>query len=585
MVTMNNLNTLWAELIIGELIRCGARHFFISPGSRSTPLTAAAAKNEKAKKIIVFDERSSGYMGVGYGQARNEPAVIITTSGTAVANLFASVVEASLSNIALIILSADRPFESQCVGENQTIDQIDIFAKYAKFFYNMPCPDYNISPEVPLSTISYAYDMCTSDPKGISHINCMFRKPLEPDDEGIRSSYLDQVKERSFLTKKYTFYFKAAKQADAASLEMVSDIINSKKKVLFSIGKLDNSADKGPLLDLIRHASLPVYADISSGLRLGSIGTNIIKHFDNELLSEDFLKRYLPDALIHFGGRLTSKRFGLFFKKYKLNEHIAIDSSQSRYDPVFSVTHRIDSDIGLFSKELLKKIRRTANKEFNDLYLKSARIAQDVIEKSIAEDSVVSEPFLSRAISRTMPKDNCLFLSNSMPVRDMELYASDDGNCPEIGLNRGASGIDGILSSSIGFALASAKQTTLLVGDIAFIHDINALSVIKKMEIPLIIVLVNNNGGGIFHFLPICRHDDIFEDYFATPHGFDFELATKNFKLDYFRAESKEGFLKYYRDCLISKRPSVIEVLTEREHNLQLRREIKRKIIEDLRSL
>jgi 2-succinyl-5-enolpyruvyl-6-hydroxy-3-cyclohexene-1-carboxylate synthase len=220
---MNNLNTFWAELMIEELIRCGVKYFFISPGSRSTPLTAAVAKKRKAHKIIVFDERSSGFMGVGYGQAKNEPAVIITTSGTAVANLFAAVVEANLSQIPLILLSADRPFESHGIGENQTINQINIFHQYAKFFYNMPCPDYKIAPEMVLSTIGYAHNLCMCDPMGVSHINCMFRKPLEPDTEEIEPSYCSSVKQWGQSKKKYTLYHKTTKTPDQDSMDKLAD--------------------------------------------------------------------------------------------------------------------------------------------------------------------------------------------------------------------------------------------------------------------------------------------------------------------------------------------------------------------------
>ncbi len=580
---MNNLNTFWAGLMIEELIRCGVRHFFISPGSRSTPLTAAAARKELSHKIIVFDERSSGFLGVGYGQAQNKPAVIITTSGTAVANLLPAVVEASLSNIPLILLSADRPFESHGIGENQTIDQIDIFVKYAKFFYNMPCPDYNIDPQMVLSTIGYAHHMCKADPMGVSHINCMFRKPLEPDDENIGSSYFESIKEWEKSKQQYTFYHKMTKTADRDSIDHVSGLINSNKKILVSIGKTNNCSDKESLFKLLLHAGLPVYADISSGLRLGGLGTNMIKHFDNEIMSEDFLKKSLPDVLLHFGGRVTSKRFGLLFKKYKLKEHIVVDGSQLRYDPIFSITRRIDSGIDYFCKELSKRIKKNNMGDFKDLYLENATIAQEIIEKNIESDNNLSEPFVARALSAMIPKNSALFLSNSMPVRDMELYSADKGSNPQIGLNRGASGIDGILSSSIGFALSSKKHTTLLIGDMAFIHDLNALILMKKIGIPFIVVLINNNGGGIFHFLPISKYDDIFEKYFAAPHGFDFELVTKNFQLDYFKATNKAEFVDYYKRCLNKKRPAVIEVLTHREHNLYLRRKIKMEIIENLK--
>jgi 2-succinyl-5-enolpyruvyl-6-hydroxy-3-cyclohexene-1-carboxylate synthase len=360
-------------------------------------------------------------------------------------------------------------------------------------------------------------------------------------------------------------------------------LIRSHKKILLSIGKDPWRCPQRIIIKIASHTGFAAYADISSGLRLGNIGTNIIKHFDHALLPEDLLKRSSPDILLHFGGRMISKRFGLFFKEYRPKEHIVIDSAQLRYDPIFSITQKVDADISDVCSELIKRLPKNTSGDFKDFYLKNALKAQDIIEKNIESDPHLSEPFLSRAISMMIPKENALFLSNSMPVRDMELYAVDNGNDPEIGVNRGASGIDGIISSAIGFALSSKKITTLLIGDMAFIHDLNALSILKKTSIPLIIVLVNNNGGGIFHFLPIHRHTDIFEDYFAAPHGFDFALVTKNFKLDYFKASNKADFIKYYTICLNNQRPAVIEASTDRDHNLGLRRNIKMEIIAHLK--
>src|SRR5450830_603279 len=176
------LNDLWGRLIIEELVRNGIDYFCISPGSRSTPLTAAAARNKKAKKIICFDERGSAFHALGYAQAKGQPAVVIVTSGTAVANLFPAVVEAHQNNIPMIVLTADRPPELMDVGANQTINQTNIFGIYAKWHFGFPCPDTNISPKMLLTAIDYAVYLSTSSPEGPVHINCMFREPLEPDE-------------------------------------------------------------------------------------------------------------------------------------------------------------------------------------------------------------------------------------------------------------------------------------------------------------------------------------------------------------------------------------------------------------------
>ena len=173
-----NFNELWGKLIIEELIRNGVSYFCISPGSRSTPLVCAAARNKKAQKIICYDERGSAFHALGYAQATNNPAAVIVTSGTAVANLFTAIVEAHQNNIPMIVLTADRPPELHDTGANQTINQVDIFGRFVKWFFGFPCPDQSIHPKMILTAIDYAVYLSTSSPEGPVHINCMFREPL-----------------------------------------------------------------------------------------------------------------------------------------------------------------------------------------------------------------------------------------------------------------------------------------------------------------------------------------------------------------------------------------------------------------------
>ena len=584
-----NFNELWGKIIIEELIRNGVNYFCISPGSRSTPLVCAAARNKKAQKIICFDERGSAFHALGYAQATNKPAAVIVTSGTAVANLFPAIVEAHQNNIPMIVLTADRPPELQDTGANQTINQVDIFGRFVKWFFGFPCPDQSIHPKMLLTAIDYAVYLSARSPEGPVQVNCMFREPLEPDEYiGKNKPALeDQYNLSNWNRSKspYTLYSDSKITcSNPAAIKQISEIISKEDKGLISIGSLKTREERTEVLELVKKIKWPVYADITSSLRLNDeIGTNIIKHFDQEILSPEFNKKASPKTVIHFGGKITSKRLHQFINQNHPKNFIIVKDNPIRYDPIHLATHHVETDIVCFCHEISQLITSGRQSDFKDFYSIRAEKVQEIIENNINEEAEADEVFVSRCISKEIPDKSCLFLSNSMPIRDLELYGESSSKEILIGSNRGASGIDGIISSAIGFANGFEEICTLLIGDIAFIHDLNSLASVKSLKKAIIIVVINNNGGGIFHFLPIVKIKDIFEDYFAAPHNFNFEGAAKSFKINYFSTSKNKDFRKIYKNALKSAQEkessSIIEVFTDREHNLRLRKEIKDKIL------
>jgi len=583
-----NLNRLWGSLIIEELVRNGIDYFCISPGSRSTPLVAAAARNMKTKKIVCFDERGSAFHALGYSQAKGKPAAIITTSGTAVANLFPAIVEAYQNKIPMIVLTADRPPELLDTGANQTINQINIFGMYAKWHFCFPCPDENINPRMVLTAIDYAVYSSLCNPSGPVHLNCMFREPFEPDDAvdiNNENVYMKDIKKWSGHNKPYTLYsIPKTTVSTTDTLKNVAEIIDREEKGLISVGRLKSSSEGKSILDFIKKTNWPVYADITSGLRLNSkIGSNIIKHFDQEVLSEGFNKMAAPKTVIHFGDRITSKRFDQFLNYNKPENYIIIKDNPVRHDPVHLVTMHIETDICSFCDDISGFVRMAKENSFKDFYESKVRKVQKIIDMNIESEKDINEVFVSRNISSLIPDKSCLFLSNSMPVRDMELYGQSTGKEIFIGTNRGVSGIDGIISTAIGFSSGYGKICTLLTGDIAFLHDLNALATINSIKTSLIIVLINNNGGGIFDFLPISKSRDIFEDYFATPHNLNFKGIAETFKINYHTTHDCKTFPQIYTNAVgmaeKKNRSSLIEVVTGREYNLELRRRIKMEIL------
>jgi len=579
-----NLNYCWSSLVVEELVRNGIDYFCVSPGSRSTPLTAAAASNSSAYVNMFYDERGSGFHAIGYSRFKNKPSAVITTSGTAVANLYPAVIEAYYSSIPLIILTADRPPELQGVNANQTIDQIGIFGKYARWFLSLPCPDKSMGPEFVLDSISNTAMRCMSAPRGPVHINCQFRIPLEPEPFDYSDSYFKNIRKWVESKKPYNGHEGGADDSvnsEDGQIDDVMDIIDSTEKGLLSVGTLDN-ADTVQAMGLAKKLKWPVYADITSGLRLGGAGSNIIRHFDQELLSDPFNSDARPDTVLHLGGRITSKRFGQFFRQNRPQHFIAVNENGLRFDPAQGYNMYIDASVESFAGIVEDMLSEKKESPFLDFYRKRNSMVQDIIEKNIKEAKELNEVLVARHISKVISEGSSIFLSSSMPVRDMDLYGTSGRKDIRVGCNRGASGIDGVLASASGFTAAGSNASTLIIGDQAFIHDMNSLSIIERLNLPLTVVVINNRGGGIFDFLPISEYREIFEKYFVTPHNYNFKGVCSSFGIDYSLVEDSDAFIKKYDESAGKGGPLVLEVKTDRAFNLRLRRKIKAEIIKML---
>ena len=577
-----NLNTYWAELIVEELMRCGVDYFVISPGSRSTPLVVAAARHKKVGTIVCADERNSGFHALGYARAAGMPAAVITTSATAAANLYPAIIEASNDNVPMVVLTADRPPELIDTGQNQTIDQVRMFGNYTRFAYDMPCPDRNIDPASVLSAIDQAVYRSKSHDAGPIHINCRYRKPLEPVNTRIPRGYACGIESWNSLKKPLTQYSSAAGLPSADDIDRLVKLIDKTRRGMIIAGRLNNPAERNAVGDLINKLSWPAYTDITSGLPMTWRRSGIIRYFDQDLLSDKFKDAAAAELVVHIGRRTTSKRIPLFFRDRPPKHYIVIKDSPARYDPACFVTMHVHGDIARTCDELICRVKAQRQSKYSRFLAGKARLADEIIADNIAGTNSISEPFVAREISDMIANGSCLFLSNSMPIRDMDLYAACSKEDVAIAANRGASGIDGVISTASGFAAASGKMTTLLIGDMAFIHDINALAVLKSVKVPVIAVVINNSGGGIFHFLPIAKSQDVFEEYFAAGHSFTFEGAVQTFQLDYYKTPDKDSFKAAYRQAVQNKKPAVIEVLTDRRENLKLRKTIKKQIIKIL---
>ncbi|MFC1553259.1 2-succinyl-5-enolpyruvyl-6-hydroxy-3-cyclohexene-1-carboxylic-acid synthase [candidate division KSB1 bacterium] len=571
-----NINSLWSELIISELIKLGIDYFCICPGSRSTPLTVSVARNPKAKDIVCYDERGAAFHALGYARGCGKSAAVITTSGTAVANLFPAVIEASMDNIPMLLLTADRPPELQDTGANQTIDQKEIFGKYVRKFANIPCPDENIPPENILTLIDSCVYQSKRNPPGPVHLNLQFREPLAPVGEDISDNYYNNTKMLIKQKKPFTEYTKVTNVPGKRSISDIANIINRSDQGIITAGRLKDSDEGKEILRLANKLKWPVFPDVLSGLRFEK-GPPVINYFDLILLSDNFFGSALPDTVLHFGGQLTSKRFLQFIENNKINNHIVVKEHPYRHDPANSTTLRVESDISSFCKNLDKliKIKRDNN---SDLLLKKNSLVEKTISSYSRENTNLNEPVLSRVISQKIRKGTCLFISSSLPIREMDMYSAASEKDVITDSNRGVSGIDGTIASASGFAEGSGKNVTLITGDLAFLHDINSLNMIKDISTSVTIIVINNRGGGIFSFLPISEHTDVFEKYFGTPHSISFKNAADMFGLEYHQPKNQKEFSTLYSSIQKTGKSAVIEVLTDRKENFDLQQELQNKI-------
>ncbi len=562
-IPRQNINSLWSYLIIEELIRQGIDYFCISPGSRSTPLTTAVARHPRARSFIIYDERSAAFHALGYARATGRPAVLICTSGTAPANYLPAVIEASQENLPLIIISADRPPELRDSGANQTIDQIKLFGSYVRHFFDMPPPEQTFSPRFVLSRIDRLIDKAFGPPAGPVHLNCMFREPLAPQGKPVPASYLIGIDAWLNSMEPLVRLTHGNAALNQETDRLLTSILKHSKKGMIIVGELESGRIPKDLAYCLARLGWPVFADITSGLRLGFDWPGFIAHFDLLLAAQ--ISRF--DTIVQLGGRYVSKRLLQFLQKHPPRNHLRISVSDHWIDPAGTVTHHLRLSIASFCSFLNASNLFRSSSHASLLRRKSEAVEQYL--RQTIDNAPLNQPAVSRLVAQLLPEGHGLFLANSLAVREMDMYAQRPSRPIFVAANRGASGIDGNISTAAGFAVGLKRPVTLIIGDLAFLHDLNALSFVSRLPYPLIIVLINNGGGAIFHYLPIAKFEDIFEPYFATPHRFTFEKTAQQFGLNYAQPTSLEAFTDFYQEALKTALPTLIEINTDRRDNYE----------------
>lgn len=569
-----NRNHLWANLIIEECVRCGVGLFCIAPGSRSTPLTTAVARHPHARHLVHFDERGTAFAALGYARATGKPAAWITTSGTALANGMPAVIEASVDQVPLLLLTADRPPELRHTGANQTIDQVKLYGDAVRWFFDMPVPDATVDPAMVLTTVDQAIYRTLRSPKGPVHLNCMFRKPLAP--LAIEEAFTPKtpaMKRWHTADRPYTHYTQPHVEIEETELERLAERLQEAKRGLLVVGKLTSMREAEAVRHLAEVLGWPWLPDIGSHLRLGHGASDSQIAYYDHVLGRPGWEEHRPDVVLHIGGRATSKRLLQYVQRAQPEAYIVVRDSPTRFDPTHQVTDTIEAAIGPFARRLAENVQalaRFASTEWLNTWRSASYQVNAHIEDVLAEEEGMNEPTVARLISSHLPKDTGLFLGSSMPIRDVDMFAVATGAAVPVAANRGASGIDGTVATTVGYAQGLERPVTVLLGDLALLHDLNSLAMLRDAPYPVVIVVINNNGGGIFSFLPIAEYPDVFESYFGTPHGYTFVQAARMFEIAYSQPKTKAAFREAYQQAVQSGASALIEVRTERTANKAL---------------
>ncbi|KAM1722316.1 hypothetical protein ACFX11_021052 [Malus domestica] len=548
-----NINTVWASLIIEECSRLGLTYFCVAPGSRSSPLAVAASTHPLITCIVCYDERSLAFHAVGYARGSQKPAVVITSSGTAVSNLLPAVVEASQDFVPLLLLTADRPAELHDAGANQAINQVNHFGSFVRFFFSLPAATDHISARMVLTTLDSAVHWATSSPCGPVHINCPFREPLENSPSKWMTSCLKGLDFWMSSTEPFTKYIKlqSAHTYDDGCGQMseILNLIRGTNKGILLIGAIHSEDEMWAVLLLVKHLQWPVVADILSGLRLRKLLTSFpeigddllfVDHLDHALLSDSMSSWINFDLIIQIGSRITSKRVAKMLEDCFPCSYILVDKHPFRHDPSHIVTHRIQSSIVEFSDCLCKAGLPCMSKEWSTyLQTLNVMVSRELSFQIYARD-FLTEPQVASVISKALSAESALFIGNSMAIRDADMYGCGWSGCSHniasmisklelpchmirVAGNRGASGIDGLLSTAVGFAVGCNKRVLCVIGDVSFLHDTNGLAIVNQRTLrkPMTILVINNHGGAIFSLLPIADRVEpsILNQYFYTSHN------------------------------------------------------------------
>ncbi len=550
LTTATDFTSLWCDLLLEELYRNGARHICLAPGSRSAPLALAVSRHKGLCSHTHFDERGLGFFALGLARSTSAPVVLVTTSGTAVANLYPSLLEARETGVPLLVITADRPPELLGCGANQTIEQPGIFASCPDQSVQLPCPDPRLPARWLLSVIDEAMAVLKRSGAGVFHINQALRDPLYGEKQQGEKYGEEQGTDWSQWLKPLGQWL----NCDTPLCRWISPdsgpicLPEIEGPVVLVAGQL-TVEENYAVSALAERSGWLLIADIQSGLQ----GHPSALPCADLVMGNPGILEQINQAqlVIQCGRRFISKRLSQWLAQGG-REHWFIDNRADRQDPVHSVTLRMSCSIEQFCYSVPEIYSRQM---WRNQILKGASTLADQVKEQVFSGIELTEAWIVEQV-KIAQKDEVLFIGNSMPIRYLDSLSYSRSQA-QIFANRGVSGIDGLIATASGHS-AAGKRTVLIIGDLSFLHDLGSLALASQQG--LVIILLNNSGGTIFNLFPVPQKETNLPRYFRAEHSLQCGGTAEMFGLNYHCPASREQFNRSLDKAMTDKQGSLIEV-------------------------
>jgi 2-succinyl-5-enolpyruvyl-6-hydroxy-3-cyclohexene-1-carboxylate synthase len=577
-----NTNTLWASILVETLHKLGLTTAILCPGSRSAPLTVAFAQHPQIETIPILDERSAAFFALGMAKRSRSPVALVCTSGTAGANFYPAAIEAKYSRVPLLVFTADRPPELRDCHAGQTIDQVKLYDRYPNWQVELAIPALELGLLRYLrQTLVQAWTRSLVPIPGVVHLNVPFRDPLAPTPQDDLSSLQPQLHPEDFFagisnsqspihhpqSPIPSFIIQAWQQCDRGII--IAGLAEPQRPQAYcsAIARLSQSL------------GFPVLAEGLSPLRNhADLNPYLITTYDGILRNPQLAQKLAPDLAIQLGELPTSKQLRTWIEATQ-PQRWAIDPTPGNFDPLHGKTTHLQLSVEQIPPLVKGWLGKKQAKYLKD-WLNAESKVRPAIDRKMTEIGALFEGKLAWFLSQNLPIKTPIFIANSMPVRDVEYFWQPNNRQIQLFFNRGANGIDGTLSTALGIAHRH-QSSAILTGDLALLHDTNGFLVRNKFIGHLTIILINNQGGGIFENLPIAQFDPPFEEFFATPQDVDFFQLCKTYGVKYHRISSWPQ-LQHLLKSLPEKGLRVLEVKTDRKLDAKWRQEILENLAVDL---
>ena len=592
----SNRNSYWTSVFAEELFLSGCRTACISPGSRSTPLIMALARHGGFRIYTLIDERSCAFFALGHAKATGAPVALVCTSGSAAANFHPAVVEASYGQVPLIVLTADRPPELRETGAGQAIDQLKLYGAAVRWFFEVGTPELTPASLRHLRGLAArAVFESLRPPAGPVHLNFPFRKPLEPLP--VAGDVPEELQGQKPPEQPHSRATPPLVIAPPEAIRRLAEQVRAAPRGLIVCGpmfSLPHEAGNGQgswpdaVATLARHTGYPVLAEPPSQLCAGPHDTSrFVPHGETILRAEAFRKKLNPQLILRFGAMATAKHVEVLLEEHPDCPVVLVNDSGAWLEPTHNPAEIICADPAHFCRALAEHLPASSHGDSGPwlaAFQEAGALAAEAIARQFddaREGGLGREWFEGRVfaeLAALLPADALQYTASSMPVRDLDAFTPLTENPVRHLVNRGANGIDGTLSSALGAAAAwqaqGAGPTVLVTGDLAFYHDSNGLLAARQYGLNLTVVLINNNGGGIFAMLPVSEFGEVYESHFGTPHDIDFASLARAYQVPVLRPGNWPEFREMVGQSLTQPGTQIVEIFTDRARNREQHRQI-----------